>query len=131
MADQFLHQDQTVYQAGQPLEQADAAIILVHGRGATAPSILELAALLPNDRLAYLAPQAANQSWYPYSFLEPVEQNELGLSSGLQVLVDLTAQIEAAGIPPERIIIGGFSQGACLTAEWSLRLAGRADTAVC
>ena len=121
MADQFPHQDQTVYQARQPLEQADAAMILVHGRGATAPSILELASLLPDDRLAYLAPQAANQSWYPYSFLEPVEQNEPGLSSGLQVLADLTAQIEAAGIPPERIIIGGFSQGACLTAEFAAR----------
>ena len=121
MPDRFLHQNQPVYRAGQPLDQAGAAMILVHGRGATAPSILELASLLPHNRLAYLAPQAANQTWYPFSFLEPVEQNEPGLSSGLQVLADLTAQIEAAGIPPERIFIGGFSQGACLTAEFAAR----------
>ncbi len=121
MPDRFSHQNQPVYQAWQPLAQAGAAMILVHGRGATAPSILELASLLPHDKLAYLAPQAADQTWYPFSFLEPVEQNEPGLSSGLQVLAHLTAQIEAAGIPAERIIIGGFSQGACLTAEFAAR----------
>jgi predicted esterase len=121
MPDQFPHQNQPVYQAGQPLDQAGGAMILMHGRGATAPSILELASLLPHDRLAYLAPQAADQTWYPFSFMESVEQNEPGLSSGLQVLADLISQIEAAGIPAERIIIGGFSQGGCLVAEFAAR----------
>jgi predicted esterase len=129
VADQTLangpHQGQKVYTAGQELAEAGAAMILVHGRGATAPSILELAPVLHHDDLAYLAPQAAGQTWYPYSFLNPIEQNEPGLSSGLQVLADLVAQVEAAGIPAEKIIIGGFSQGACLASEFVARNARR------
>ena len=115
------HQGQKVYTAGKELAAAGAAMILVHGRGATAPSILELAPVLQHDELAYLAPQAAGQTWYPYSFLNPIEQNEPGLSSGLQVLADLLAQLEAAGLPAEKVIIGGFSQGACLASEFVAR----------
>ena len=115
------HQGQKVYTAGKELAAAGAVMILVHGRGATAPSILELAPVLQHDELAYLAPQAAGQTWYPYSFLNPIEQNEPGLSSGLQVLADLLAQLEAAGLPAEKVIIGGFSQGACLASEFVAR----------
>jgi phospholipase/carboxylesterase len=103
------------------LAEANAAMILLHGRGATAVSILELAPLLPHPQLAYLAPQAANQTWYPYSFLAPMGQNEPGLSSGLTAVGDLLAQVEAAGIPASRVIIGGFSQGACLASEFVAR----------
>lgn len=119
------HQGQKVYTAGQPLEQAKAAMILVHGRGATAPSILELANELHHPDFAYLAPQAAGNTWYPYSFLSPMEQNQPGLSSGLQAIADLLARIEEAGIPAEKIVIGGFSQGACLSSEFVARNARR------
>jgi predicted esterase len=119
------HQGQKLYTAGKPLAEARAAMILVHGRGATAPSILELAPLLPREELAYLAPQAAGNTWYPYSFLNPIEQNEPGLSSGLQALGEVLAQVEAAGIPAEKVVIGGFSQGACLASEFVARNARR------
>ncbi|MCB0123374.1 MAG: dienelactone hydrolase family protein [Caldilineaceae bacterium] len=115
------HQGQQVYRAGKPLPEAQAAMILVHGRGATAPSILELANVLPHPELAYLAPQAAGNSWYPYSFLAPIAQNEPQLSSALQAIADVVAEVNAAGIANDRIIIGGFSQGACLASEFVAR----------
>lgn len=119
------HQAQPVAAAGRPLAEATAAMILVHGRGATAENILELADLLPHPQMAYLAPQAANYTWYPYSFLAPLAQNQPNLDSALQVLADLVAEIEAAGIPAARIVLGGFSQGACLASEFAARNARR------
>lgn len=119
------HQDQPVYATGTPLDSAGAVVILVHGRGATASSILELANAIPADGVAYLAPQAAGNVWYPYSFLAPMQQNEPGLSSGLQTLSNLVAQVQSVGIPTERIIFGGFSQGACLASEYVARHAQR------
>jgi predicted esterase len=77
--------------------------------------------MLPHEQMAYLAPQAAGNTWYPYSFLSPIARNEPGLSSGLQVIADLVAEVEAAGIPAERIALGGFSQGACLASEFMVR----------
>lgn len=115
------HQGQKIYTTGKPLNEAKAAMILIHGRGATAPSILELAGLLHHPEMAYLAPQAANSTWYPYSFLSPIQQNEPGISSGLQVIGDLIAKIEEAGIKRNKIIIAGFSQGACLSSEYIAR----------
>ena len=100
-------------------------MILVHGRGATAESILELAEYLSHPEMTYLAPQANGNTWYPYSFLNPIRQNEPGVSSALQVLADLVAQVEAVGIPAERIILAGFSQGACLASEFVARNARR------
>lgn len=119
------HQAQPVSTAGQPLHQASAAMILVHGRGAAAADILELADYLPHPEMVYLAPQAQGNTWYPYSFLYPMEQNEPGLSSGLQRLAELVAEVEAAGIPTHRIILAGFSQGACLASEFMARNARR------
>ena len=119
------HQGQKLYSAGKPLAEAGAAMILAHGRGATAPSILDLAQLLHHEDLAYLAPQASGNTWYPYSFLYPIEKNEPGLSSGLQAMADVLAQVEGAGIPAEKVIIGGFSQGACLASEFVARNARR------
>ncbi|MCB8943510.1 MAG: dienelactone hydrolase family protein [Ardenticatenaceae bacterium] len=115
------HQGQQVYATGKPLAEAKAAMILVHGRGATAPSILELSSVLHHPHMAYLAPQAQGNTWYPYSFLSPISQNEPGITSGLQAIADLVAQIEAADIPTDKIIIGGFSQGACLASEFVVR----------
>lgn len=120
-----LHRAQAVYTAGQPLAEAKAAMIMLHGRGATAVSILELAKELHHPEFAYLAPQAAGNAWYPYSFLAPLEQNEPGLSSGLQVIADLISQVEDAGIPAEKIVLAGFSQGACLASEFIARHARR------
>jgi predicted esterase len=119
------HQGQPVLAAGEPLERAGAAMVLVHGRGATAESILTLAAELEQPGFAYLAPQAAGNTWYPYSFLAPIANNEPYLSSALAVLGQLLAHITAAGIPAERTILLGFSQGACLATEFAARNARR------
>lgn len=96
-------------------------MILVHGRGASAESILELAGELDHPHFSYLAPQAAGSTWYPWSFLAPVAHNEPGRSSGLAVLEGLIEHLGKAGIPAERTIVLGFSQGACLTLEFAAR----------
>jgi predicted esterase len=119
------HQGAPVAQAGAPLTRAKAAMILIHGRGATAPSILSLADVYAQPDIAYFAPQAAGNTWYPYSFLSPIEQNEPGLSSALQMISDLFAWLETEGFPAERVAIGGFSQGACLATEFVARNARR------
>jgi phospholipase/carboxylesterase len=115
------HQGQPIVAAGRPLSEATAAMVMVHGRGATAESILELARELEAPDLAYLAPQAAGYTWYPYSFLAPMHANEPGLSSGLARIGEVLAYLTDAGIPPERTILLGFSQGACLTLELAAR----------
>ncbi|HJS28630.1 MAG TPA: hypothetical protein VJ768_03350, partial [Anaerolineales bacterium] len=115
------HQGQPVVAAGEPLESATAALILVHGRGATPADIIRLAPEIGGLGFAYLAPQAAGGTWYPYSFLAPIESNEPGISSGLQALADLFDGISKAGIPSTRTFLLGFSQGACLTLEFAAR----------
>ena len=119
------HENQPILRAGRPLAEAQAALILVHGRGATAASILELADYLPHPAMAYLAPQAAGNTWYPYSFLMPMEQNEPHLSSALARLASLLGDVARAGIPAERVVLAGFSQGACLASEFVARHAQR------
>ncbi|GAB4442842.1 MAG: dienelactone hydrolase family protein [Anaerolineae bacterium] len=115
------HAGQPVLTTGRPLDEAGAAMILVHGRGATAESILTLAQELPNPEFAYLAPQAAYNAWYPQRFIAPFAANEPFLSAALAKVGAVLAQVEAAGIPPERIVLGGFSQGACLALEFAAR----------
>jgi predicted esterase len=124
VSDRDPHLGQPVYTAGQPLEEAQAAMVLIHGRGATAPDILRLADDLHHDGFAYIAPQAAGNAWYPQRFLAPLEQNEPFLSSALAAIERVLAHGEAAGISKDRVIIGGFSQGACLAAEFVARHAG-------
>ena len=119
------HQGQPILRAGEPLEQAQAAMVMVHGRGATAENILELAVELNQPGLAYLAPQAADNTWYPHSFLAPLASNEPGLSSGLAAITNVLAQVAQAGIPLERTMLLGFSQGACLALEFVARNARR------
>jgi predicted esterase len=119
------HQSQQVLAAGAPLEKARAAVLLVHGRGASASDIMELAAELQGTDCAYLAPQAAQNTWYPYSFLEPIERNEPWLSSALARLAQVLSMIEQAGLPAERTLLVGFSQGACLASEFTARNARR------
>jgi predicted esterase len=120
-----LHHGQPVRVAGREATEAEAAMILVHGRGGTAEDMLGLAARLGRDDFSYLAPQAAGRTWYPFRFLSPLEENEPHLSSALRVLDDLFEQLEAASIPAERVFLLGFSQGACLTLEWVARNARR------
>ncbi|ERG89822.1 MAG: putative esterase [halophilic archaeon J07HX5] len=115
------HQGQPTRTAGAPLETADAVVVLVHGRGATAESILDLADELGHEAVAYRAPQAAARTWYPNSFLASVTANEPGRSSGLERIDNLVAGATAAGVPTERIIVAGFSQGACLASEYVTR----------
>jgi predicted esterase len=114
-----------VHSTGAPLGSAQAALVMVHGRGSTAESILALAAELDQPGFAYLAPQAAGNTWYPNSFLAPIPSNEPGLSSGLAAIAAVLARLAAAGIPPERTMLLGFSQGACLALEFTARNARR------
>lgn len=115
------HRGQPVRMAGQPLDLAQAAMLMVHGRGARAEDILSLADEFQHPEFAYLAPQAANNTWYPNRFLAPIAENEPWLSSALELLGDVLQRIIAAGIPYERTILLGFSQGACLTLEFAAR----------
>jgi predicted esterase len=116
-----VHQGQALLSAGVPLEEARAAIIMLHGRGADATDILSLYHEFDQDGLAYLAPQAAQNSWYPYRFIEPLEANEPWLSSALQVVDDLVKAAVKKGVPGEKLILLGFSQGACLALEYAVR----------
>ncbi len=119
------HAGQPVAEAGVPLGEAPGAVILTHGRNAGPENILDLVPRLARPMLTYLAPAAANRTWYPLSFMADLEANEPGLSSGLAVLAALVARLEAAGVPRSRIVLMGFSQGACLTAEFAVRHASR------
>ena len=128
MSDQRIvspHRGQSVRVAGEPLASARAAMLMLHGRGARAEDILSLANEFNQPEFAYLAPQAAGNTWYPNRFLAPIEENEPWLSSALELVGDVLEQIGAAGIPHERTILLGFSQGACLTLEFAARNAGR------
>ncbi len=116
-----LHQGQPVLTAGAPLDQARAAMVMLHRRGASAQSILELANELAQPGFAYLAPQAAGGVWYPNRFLAPIASNEPWLSSAMDSVKDTLHQIKAAGIPLDRTILLGFSQGACLALEFAAR----------
>jgi predicted esterase len=100
------------------VEKASGAVVLLHGRGGSAEDILSLAQPLYHEGLAYIAPQAAGHTWYPNSFLAPREANEPYLSSALRKISSVVAEIEAAGISRDRILIAGFSQGACLATEF-------------
>lgn len=101
------------------------ALILLHGRGASARDIITLADYLAVDGYALLAPEATNHTWYPYSFLAPPEQNEPWLTSALDVIAEVVSDLKAAGMDDERIYFAGFSQGACLTLEFVTRNARR------
>ena len=111
--------------AGVPADQAKKAMIMLHGRGASAVSILTLKDHLQLDGYAILAPQATEHSWYPYSFMAPVSNNQPALDSALEVIGSLVEDIKEQGIAQENIYFLGFSQGACLTLEYVTRNAGR------
>lgn len=110
-----------VHTAGRPLGEARVAAVLLHGRGGTAPDILGLADELNLSAFAYLAPQAPGNTWYPLSFLAPVEQNQPHLDRALATVDAVLTELERQGIPPQKVVLGGFSQGACLALEYASR----------
>ncbi len=120
------HGQAQVLHYGAPLEQAQAVVILIHGRGATAQSILQLAPTLVDgldfaEDVAFLAPQAANNTWYPHRFIAPLEMNEPWLSSALGMIDQVIDAVAAAGEEPKAVMVAGFSQGACLSLEYAAR----------
>ena len=115
---------QRIVQGGDPLASARAAMILLHGRGASAEDIMTIAAEIQLPGWAYLAPQAAGSAWYPNPFTAPLERNEPYLSAALDMLSNLVQRVEAT-VPAQRVVLLGFSQGACLTLEWAARHARR------
>ncbi|RYY38108.1 MAG: phospholipase [Sphingobacteriaceae bacterium] len=116
--------------AGAPPANARGALVLLHGRGGTAQNIISLANELDVKDVALYAPQASNQSWYPYSFMADESQNQPALDSALKAVGELVQKIEADGIPADKIYFLGFSQGACLTLEYIARNAKRFGGAV-
>jgi predicted esterase len=116
-----LHAGRPILHAGVLLEQARVAMLLVHGRGGSADDIISLAGPLQAPDVAYFAPQAANNTWYPNRFIAPVATNEPWLTYALELLGALLGHIADGGVPPERTILLGFSQGACLTVEYAAR----------
>jgi len=115
------HRGQPVRRTGVSTADARLVAILLHGRGASADDILGLSREFSVPDVAYLAPQASGHTWYPYSFLAPIMQNEPGISSGLGVIASLVDDLEAQGISSDRVVLMGFSQGACLTLEFAAR----------
>jgi phospholipase/carboxylesterase len=107
--------------SGHELAGAAGAMILMHGRGGSAEDIISLAAAFDFPGIAYLAPEAAGHAWYPYSFLSPLQQNEPALTAALERVAQVVDDVTRAGIPREKLIIAGFSQGACLASEYVAR----------
>ena len=124
-APQDPHAGQPVLYRGPAPADARLVAIMIHGRGASAEDILTLTQELRPKDVAYLAPQAAFHTWYPYSFLAPIDQNEPGITSGLGVMAGLIEQVGREGVTPDRIVMIGFSQGACLSLEFAARHARR------
>jgi phospholipase/carboxylesterase len=115
------HRNQPVIERGSALESANGAIILLHGRGASAEDILGLVNEFQMPGTAYLAPEAEGHTWYPYSFLAPIERNEPWLTSALDLVAAILEKLKGSGMPSEKVALVGFSQGACLSAEFVAR----------
>mgnify|MGYP002760902190 FL=1 len=119
MSTDAIHQDQPVHTDGAPLGDAQAGLVLLHGRGASAQGMLQLADDLDVPDIAHLAPQARMRSWYPQSFMAPRDQNEPELASALATIGDVLGRLADAGIGPARTVLLGFSQGACLATTYA------------
>jgi predicted esterase len=115
------HGTQSVARRGALLNNAQATVIIIHGRGGTNHQALSLVDHLELPGFAYLAPQAANYTWYPQRFIAPTAHNQPGIASGLRVIDDLIEEAVSAGVATDHIALLGFSQGACLAAEYAAR----------
>lgn len=111
--------------SGLPLQNSKKALIMIHGRGATSHDILSLAQHLEVDDFSLIAPQAENRTWYPYSFLAPIAENEPSLSKSLDTISQIVAAVHEGGIEKDNIYFLGFSQGACLALEFISRNASK------
>lgn len=116
-----VHQDLPILKIGAAEADARRIVILLHGRGAAAESMLGLADALSSPGTRFLIPQAAGNRWYPQTAFGPLGPNEPDLSSGLQVIDDLIMEVADLGFQKEQVLLGGFSQGACLAAEYVVR----------
>lgn len=121
MTESKLHQGQTIEKRGVPLSEAKAAMIMLHGRGAGAGDMLSFIDHFQAKDFAYLAPNAADLTWYPNRFLAAREKNEPKLSSALAMIHELLNEVKEVGIPSEKTMLLGFSQGACLALEYAAR----------
>ncbi|MGH7569132.1 MAG: alpha/beta hydrolase [Gemmatimonadales bacterium] len=119
------HGEQPILVSGAPLATARGAMVLLHGRGGSPQDMRELARTLDRPQFACCAPAAAGRTWYPYSFLERIERNEPHLSSALRLVEEALGRTETAGLPAPRVVLLGFSQGACLALEFAARHARR------
>ena len=119
-----MHQRHIV-KTGKEIAANNKALIMLHGRGATAADILSLTSHLDVKDFSLLAPQATNNTWYPYSFLAPPAQNEPWLSSAIQLIREVVDELIAKGIPAHHLYFAGFSQGACLALEFAARNANK------
>ena len=119
------HARQPIVRLGAPLAAARAAVIMIHGRGAGPRNILDLVPAIEHPDVAYLAPAAAGGTWYPLSFMAPIAQNEPGITSGISVIHSLIDEVIAAGLTADRLVLLGFSQGACLACTAAQRRPGR------
>lgn len=119
------HAGQRLVHQGAPVGKGRGVVVMVHGRNAAPENILDLVPRLDRPDFSYLAPAAADCAWYPLSFLADIPKNEPGLSSALSVLAALVDDLAARGVPRERVVLMGFSQGACLTSEFAVRNASR------
>jgi predicted esterase len=118
------HKGLPVATRGGPPRESRGAVVMVHGRGRDTEDILSLADRLGEGSLAYLAPAARDGTWYPKSFIAPVEENEPSLSHALEVCDELVKGLVEQGVPQRQLVLAGFSQGACLAAEYAVRNAG-------
>jgi predicted esterase len=119
------HAGQPLAAAGAPLGKSPVAMILVHGRNALPANILSFVPAFGRPDITYLAPGAAGGTWYPLSFMADREKNEPGISSGVWVLEQLVQHVVRAGVRKDRIVLLGFSQGACLTSQFAASHADR------
>ena len=119
------HAGAAVLRRGADPAHARRTVVLLHGRGDSAEGILTLVDAFPADDVAWLAPQAAGNTWYPYSFLSPIERNEPALGSALALIRTLVDSLATSGVTAERIVLMGFSQGACLAQEFAAQHARR------
>lgn len=115
------HAGRPVLRSGRSPKDARLAAVLLHGRGASAEDILGLARQFSSTDIAYIAPEAAGRTWYPYSFLAPLQQNEPWLGSALRVIAGLLDDLQRQGVSMDRVVLMGFSQGACLALEFAAR----------
>lgn len=115
------HKEAQIFYKGKSIESSGQVMIMIHGRGASAADILSLAVEINNNEFTYIAPQANGFSWYPNSFLSPIESNEPFLSSSLNLLKDIVKNVLKKGIQTDKIFLLGFSQGACLTLEFAAK----------